>query len=284
VAVDIDTTSFVMIPLEKIVSKLGVRRLSPLGVKKLVESMKWAGFLESYPLIVVLLEDGTYLLIDGNHRYEAAKELGISLAPCVTKTDLPELDRYKLAIQANTATESATYHNLVTNSEFIWARLAEVDERDLGKPPEKQRKKYTQSQVGEMLGWGRDKVNLFAALQKICPEAWNIIATTFEKTATFDENGVVATDATTLAFTERLLRSILDLTPEQQTELVTSLATNSNFSKGKFKTLAENYQGRNQAYIYALQKLGVIDEDIKTEKVKEVLEDTEDKIAKEFLG
>ncbi len=283
-AVEIETTSFVMIPLDKIVSKLPVRRLSALGIKKLVESMKWAGFLENYPLIVSLMEDGTYLLIDGNHRYEAAKELDISLVPCVIKANLSELDRYKLAIQANTATESATYHNLVTNAEFIWARLAEVDERDLDKPVEKQRKKYTQSQVGEMLGWGRDKVTKYADLQSICPEAWNVIVTTFEKTGTSDENEVVTIDVTTSAFTERLLRSILDLTSDQQTELVTSLATNSNFSKGKFKNLAENYHGRNQAYIYALQKLGALDTEISNAKIKEVLEDTEDKIAKDFLG
>jgi ParB-like chromosome segregation protein Spo0J len=267
-AIQIEATSLVMIPLDKIVSKLPVRRLSSLGIKKLVESMKWAGFLESYPLIVVLLEDGTYLLIDGNHRFEAAKELGISLVPGVIKTNLSELDRYKLAIQANMATESATYQNLVTNAEFIWARLAEIDGRDADQPPEKQKKKYTQSQVGEMLGWGREKVANYAALQKICHEAWKIIVTTFEKSISPDENEVVTLIVTT--FTETLLRSILDLTPDQQTELVTSLATNPNFSKGKFKTLAESYQARNEIKEYALKRLDGLGETYTTKLINAI--------------
>src|SRR5205807_7045937 len=101
-------------------------------------------FLENYPLTVIPLEDG-YQLIDGNHRYEAAKGLGLVSVPCVIKTELTEAELYQMAMQSNNAAETVVPSTLITYAEFVWARLAEVDERDIDLPPEKQRKKYTQS-------------------------------------------------------------------------------------------------------------------------------------------
>jgi site-specific DNA-methyltransferase (adenine-specific)/modification methylase len=261
-AVNIETTSFVVIPLEKIVSRLSVRRISTSGVARLQESMKWAGFLENYPLTVVPLGDGTYQLIDGNHRYEAAKGLGLVSVPCVIKTELTEAELYQMAMQSNSAAETVVSSNLVTYAEFIWARLEEVDDQE--------KKKYTQSDVGKMLGWDRASVRDYAALKKICLEAWQMIGATFEKSAPIEENQVAPADVATAAFTERLLRSILDLESQQQTELVTSLITNPNFSKGKFKTLAENYHARNQMKEYALGQIGTLGEPYTTNLADEI--------------
>src|SRR5437899_12341548 len=99
-AVEIESPSFVMLPIEKIVSKLSVRRLSASGLKRIQDSMQKLGFLDNYPIIVVLLEDGTYLLVEGNHRYESAKAEGISLVPCLVKHGLSEDEMYRLAIQS----------------------------------------------------------------------------------------------------------------------------------------------------------------------------------------
>ena len=270
-AVEIETTSFVMIPLDQIVSRLSVRRISMSGVARLQESMKWAGFLENYPLTVIPLEDG-YQLIDGNHRYEAAKGLGITLVPCVIKTELTEAELYQMAMQSNNAAETVVPSSLVTYAEFIWARLAEVDEKDPEPNPEKKKKKYTQADVGRMLGWERESVRNYANLQKICPEAWDIIGTTFESGVPSTDNSAVPTNGTTVpTFTEGLLRSILDdLTDDQQVELVKELITNSNFSKGKFKTLAANYQSRNQMKKYALDLVGSLGEPYTTHLTDEI--------------
>jgi len=267
-AIEIATTNFEMIPLDRIISRLSVRRISAAGVARLQESMKWAGFLENYPLTVIPLGDGNYQLIDGNHRYEAAKGLGITSVPCVIKTELTEAELYQIAMQSNNAAETVVPSTLVTHAEFIWARLAEVDERDPEPDPEKKKKKYTQSDVGKMLGWDQPTVRNYAALQKICPEAWQIIVTTFEKTVTPSAEGAVTSNVTPVTFTENLLRSILKLIPDQQKELVTEFATNPNFSKGKFKSLAENYQTRNEMHKYALKQLGDLGEDY-TAKLKE---------------
>lgn len=106
---------------------------------------------------------------------------------------------------------------------------------------------HLQSDVGRMLGWNKESVKDYAALKKIDKVAWDIIGATFEGTAPTGENDAAPTKgATAPLFTEGLLRSILKLTPEQQKELVTEFVANPNFSKGKFKALAENYQARNQ--------------------------------------
>lgn len=260
-AVDIETTSFVMIPLDQIVSRLSVRRISMSGVARLQESMKWAGFLENYPLTVIPLEDG-YQLIDGNHRYEAAKGLGIASVPCVIKTEMTEAELYQIAMQSNSAAETVVPSSLVTYAEFIWARLAEEDEQG--------KKKYTQSEVGKMLGWDREKIKDHAALRKLCPDAWQIIGDTFEKNVPIEKNDTSPSEGDTSPFTVRLLQSILSLTPEQQTELVKELATNPNFSKGKFKTLAENYHARNQMKVYALEQIGTLGEPYTTNLADEI--------------
>ena len=122
-----------------------------------------------------------------------------------------------------------------------------------------------------MLGWERVSVKNYAALQKICQEAWNIIGTTFEGSVPDDNEGAVPTNGTTVPpFTEGLLRSILPLTSEQQTELITSLTTNPNFSKGKFKALAENYFARNQMKKYALDLIGTLGEPYTTNLTDEI--------------
>lgn len=262
-AVEIEQQTYVMIPLDRIVSKLPVRRLSMAGVARLQESMRWAGFLENYPLTLAPLENGDYELIDGNHRCEAAKGLGITHIPCIINSNLSEAERYTLALQSNNAAETVVPSTLVTYAEFIWKRLGETDEQG--------KQKYTQADVAQMMGWGRDSVKNYAALQKICPEAWEIVGTTFEGVVPSDGEEAVLSNGTTVpVFTERMLRSILPLTATQQIELVAELVSNPNFSKGKLKTLAENYHARNQMTDYALKQLGSLGEPYTTHLIDEI--------------
>lgn len=92
------------------------------------------------------------------------------------------------------------------------------------------------------MGWSRGKVSNYIALNSICKEAWNFIATTFENNVAENKNSDVAEDATNVAiFNEGLLRSILPLTSSQQTELVKDLISGS-ITKGRFKSLAQAYK------------------------------------------
>jgi DNA modification methylase/ParB-like chromosome segregation protein Spo0J len=253
--IEVARQEYIVLPLECIIPSLTVRRLSKSGLARIQESMQRLGFLDNYPLIITPLESGTYQLIDGKHRYESAKALGITPVPCIIKTDLSERERYKLALESNNAAENIVPSTLVTNAEFVWARVEE---------------EYTQQEIGDMLGWSRDKVADYVSLKKIDSNAWAVIVATFEGVATIEVNGVATPIVASATFTEGLLRSILDLESEQQLELVTELATNKEFTKGKFKTLAENYQARNEMYDYALKQLGELGEPYTAQLEKEV--------------
>src|SRR5258708_27950057 len=161
-----------MLPLSVITKRLSVRRLHTAGVLRLKESMQRAGFLDNFPLILMPLADETFLLIDGNHRFEAALALELPCVPCVLKTNLTDQECYTLALRSNSATETVVPSTLVTYAEFVWNRLDEH---------------YKQQDIADMLGWSRDKVAKYAALKDISEAAWKLIVTTSEKVVTFAE-------------------------------------------------------------------------------------------------
>lgn len=242
--IEVERQVYEMIPLDSIVSTLPVRRISASGLKRVQASMERVGFLQNYPLVVTPCENG-YQLIDGRHRYEAAKLLNFLMVPCVVKTDLTKQEQYKLALESNSAAETVVPSTLVTFAEFV----------------RQQSERYTLAEIGNMLGWSEAKTKQYSALAGICTDAWDVIVTSFEKCSNQDATDSVTKEVTPVTFSEFLLRSILDLTSEQQTELVTRLATEKDFTKGKFKTLAECYQARNEMKEYAAQVLGDMGEE-----------------------
>lgn len=257
-AVEVAQQTYVMLPLKRIISRLPVRRLSASGVARIQKSMERSGFLENYPLIVTPLEDGDYQLVDGNHRYEAAYNQGIESVPCVVREQLTEGERYRLAFQSNNAAEAVVASTLVTYAEFIWMRS------DKG---------ATLDEIAEILEWGIDKVKKYSALKQIHPDVWSVIVPTFESIGTSGEgeDGTIKVPLGT--FSEFLLRDILPLSRDQQLELVQALAhpnEKKRISKGKFKTLAENYKARNEMKDYALAKLGNLGESY-TDQLKEAI-------------
>jgi DNA modification methylase len=255
-AVSLEQPTLIMLSPEAITERLRVRRLSASGIRRLQHSMQCSGFLTHFPLVVSPLAKGGYKLIDGNHRYEAALALGLVSIPCIVQAPLSELDRYTFVWQSNNAAENAIPSTLVTYAEFI---------RDLTGEG------YTQTEIATVLGWSREKVKNYVALDQITKEAWKIIGTTFEKDVPMDdENGVPVVGPSVPPFTEGLLRAILDLSAEQQVELVTELATNKDFSKGKFKVRAEHYRSRNEMSAYAEQQLGALGEAFLTKLHEEI--------------
>ncbi|HEU5374835.1 MAG TPA: DNA methyltransferase [Ktedonobacteraceae bacterium] len=228
------------LPLQAITQRLSLRRLSLAGVAQLQQSIHQCGFLETFPLLVFALDDGTSQLMDGNHRFEAARAVGITCVPCLVTTRLSERERYTLAVRANRAAETVVPSTLVSTAEFVWMRLAEG---------------YTQQEIAEMLGWKRGAVSNYARLQEIDRRAWTIIATTCEQRVATLREQTVAPVATSGAFPENLLREILPMCGEQQYELVQALA-NETMTKHRFTERAHAYRCRNEMARFACQSLG----------------------------
>jgi DNA modification methylase/ParB-like chromosome segregation protein Spo0J len=248
-----------LIPLAQITERLSVRRLSPSGLARLKASIERCGFLENFPLIVLKLPDGTCRLVDGNHRLEVGLALGLDSLPCVVKTNLTEAECYTLALRCNSAAGTVVPQTLVSYAEFIWARSTEG---------------YTQTQIADMLGWGRTQVGNYAALKQLDDaQAWDIIVTTFETPVASEDAEAVTTIVTGVTFTENLLRSLLGLQKEQQLQLVQALVhpeKNQRITKGKFNEMAKAYHTRNEMYEHAKPLLGDLGEEYTTKLHEEV--------------
>jgi len=105
------------------------------------------------------------------------------------------------------------------------------------------------------MGWGREKVKDYKSLSSINGSAWGLIGATLEKKVNTDDRGEAPGNGATAPFTERVLRGILHLNPPQQLELVTDLAE-QKITKGKFKTRAVAYRGRNDMTDYFYSQYG----------------------------
>ncbi|MCD6447527.1 MAG: ParB-like nuclease domain-containing protein [Thermoplasmata archaeon] len=76
--------SLLILPVEKLKVIEIQRKPSDYHIKRLSESIRKIGFI--VPLIVIK-RNGSYIIIDGQHRFLAAKQLGIEKLPCI---EIPE--------------------------------------------------------------------------------------------------------------------------------------------------------------------------------------------------
>lgn len=72
-----ETVEIVQIPS----GKIHPNELSDIMFNRLVEDVQSIGFLQ--PVLVAPEKDGTYRIVDGEHRYEVAKMLDMEQIPCV---------------------------------------------------------------------------------------------------------------------------------------------------------------------------------------------------------
>ncbi len=85
---------FTIIPAERILIPSIQRELSDMHIKRLMESMEKIGFVE--PISVVPTEDGYYEVINGQHRFEAGRQLGMKEFPAIILP--PEAKDYIIAL------------------------------------------------------------------------------------------------------------------------------------------------------------------------------------------
>ncbi|MBC7282614.1 DNA methyltransferase [Hoeflea sp.] len=195
-------------PLSFVTSFHEVRPLSQQYVERIRAKVREIG-VKPYPLSVT--SDG--VLFGGRHRFEAFTAEGVT--ECLMDVSDPaSLDRE--AIELNRASEEALPMTFVDFAELVWRRLDAGD---------------TQQAVADALGWSRSAIADYASLRKICSSAWDVVAG-FARGGLSQGDDAATEIVATATFTEGLLRSILPLRPDQQTELVRRLAR-GKCSKGR---------------------------------------------------
>lgn len=225
--------------IDEIINRIEVRSLKEHGIRKLVQLMERVGFLDQFPLLVRKVKNG-YQLLDGAHRFEAAKVLGLESVPISICDRTEYLDCLSAARRSNEASETLVVTNFVDDAELVWRELASG---------------RTQQQLADVLGWSRSKVADYNALQKLDTKAWELVVATFEldpDNPTEDRATEFCRNATN--FSEGLLRNVLSLKGPQQVELCAELASGT-INKGKFKKLAKAYAARNEMEAFAAEKL-----------------------------
>ncbi len=226
--------------LEQVTSIYDIRPLKEWGVQLIEAKIRSLGYLPDSPIIVCAKrESSTYELIAGHHRLEAARRAGCKTIPAVIVEMEDEAAKLRLARASNEAAEAVIPTTFVDDAELIW-RLS-----DQG---------WTQAKAGETLGWSRERVRDFIGLRKIDRQAWEVVGATWENGGAKRENDEAPEDGAGAPFTEKLLRAILPLTPPQQLELVRDLSE-GKIRKGKFKSLAVAYRGRNEMAEVARKRL-----------------------------
>ena len=257
-------SSIAEIKIENITTWIRIRGISERGISRIKTSIQEKGFLERYPIAVSPLPDGKYLCLDGAHRIEALMRLGTETVLAQVFEDLTEDDQRRIAWQSNKGLEVIEPQDWTDDAAFIW------HETDSGK---------TQERIAAIVGWTREKVRDYIALAKIDPEAWKIIVGATKQELAPEEEAAVAPAFGATApkiFTEGLLRPIVAITAIQQLELVGSLAK-GKIDKGKFKTRAEQYRGRNDLAAIAERQLSAIEGDYLERALKEIERGSYDK-------
>jgi ParB family chromosome partitioning protein len=76
------TVQFTLLPLDKLHVSENQRKPSKEHVQRLMQSMERVGFVTA-PVCVKDKTGDSYTIIDGQHRFLAAKELGLQMIPCM---------------------------------------------------------------------------------------------------------------------------------------------------------------------------------------------------------
>lgn len=236
--------------LSEISSRIEARSIKAHGVERLKAKIERLGFQVDKP-VRVYRSNGGYCLIDGNHRLEAAKALSLeSVYAVIVEPPASDLDAIKQARESNEASETVVPTTFVDDAELVW-RLVE---------------QHTQAEAAKAMGWSREAVKDYAALQKIAADAWAVVGASFSDFAPTDENDFAPDNGATAPstpFTAGILRNILDLEPAQQLDLCRLLAKGKDkkghkFGKADFKTGAERYRARNALMKAAQDRLSSI--------------------------
>lgn len=181
-----------------------------LGVLETLETrISESGYNPAKPLSVIE-SDGIYLVADGAHRLTIAKQIGITELPCVIYPI--DSDVYKIGIKCNQDEDTYAPMDLFDYLGVIGSL------KDVGQ---------TQEQIGNVIGWSRDRIADYASiLNHVVAENLNLAKTSQTGRATTNVANA------TIDFTEGWFRDILKLNPTNQELIINEYISGNGKLKG----------------------------------------------------
>jgi len=140
-----------------------IREIRPAIIERIKARIESTGYNPSRPLSVVK-QNGSYIVADGNHRYEVIRRLQIESVPCVVYEE--GHDPYSLAVNGNQDEDTYAPMDL-----FDWLDvIGRLQDEGL-----------TQEKIGERIGWSREKVRNHVTLRSQIGTEILIFAKTFQE-------------------------------------------------------------------------------------------------------
>ncbi len=118
------TLEIEMIPLEEVKVIEIQRKPSQYHVKRLVESMRKLGFLVP---VIGIRRNGRIVIIDGQHRYLAARELGIGEIPVIIVPEKLAFDLMELNVEKQMSLREKAY---VALNVYRWWRDVDPEKKE----------------------------------------------------------------------------------------------------------------------------------------------------------
>lgn len=172
------------------------RELRPWKVVYFVKKMELDGYNESYPIII----EEPNILVDGQHRLEAARSIGLIELPYLPK---PEgVSRIRHAIRCNEDGADTEKNDVFDYAQLCW---------QLSKDG------WTGQQIAEELGWNTD-VRIYqhkGIKEGLHPNAWNLARGLTRKDDLLDSNeeALVSQKLTNVSWSESHFRTLLKYLP-----------------------------------------------------------------------
>lgn len=118
------TLEIEMVPLDELRVIEIQRKPSPYHVRRLVDSMRKLGFLVP---VIGIRRDGKVVIIDGQHRYLAARELGIAELPVIVVPEKLAFDLMELNVEKQMSLREKAY---VALNVYRWWREVSPDKKE----------------------------------------------------------------------------------------------------------------------------------------------------------
>jgi len=198
-----------------------IRELDNGFVEILKNRIKNEGYNKSKPLSVVK-KDGVLLIFDGNHRYEACKQLGIKDIPYVEYPESTEL--VGAGIKANRDEETSKPMTFLDYA-FLTKKL--------------HKEGNTYDDIGKVLGWSKTKISFYIDIaEKLDEKTLNKVKeqlfTQIPKNVNLDDLDSVNIMFTSVnLFNPSSFRDITSLNPENQLYIVEEIIKKKGELKGR---------------------------------------------------
>lgn len=211
-----------------------IRELREGVLEQLRERIKERGYNVAKSLIVVK-QDGDFLVADGNHRLQILIEQGIEEVPCVVYENE---DIYKLAIEAN-------------QDEDVYASMDLFDWLDIIRKLKEDGYQY--QEIGNKIGWNEGQIKKYSMLLSKVPTVLNLC-----KQHQIGR-GTKKVPRGTFDFTEYWFRTsgLYNLCETYQLKLINAfIADKFNWNKSKVQSEASKYKQWQEFIEIAEEKLG----------------------------